>query len=418
MTPLLANGNTWAQQLGTRKVAVVIGGRHHLYETARAYDEVGKLQQFYTRRFVRRGAALAKVAGLLPGPVRRPLARALGYSAPHLDGRVTLFGGHGFSQRVQSWMGTRRLSGARTDDWSSRIADELVSQNLALHSATTNAGHLYTKLRHAGIPTVLEQYAGHPRTAVRLLKEEAQRWGVPPTTTHVHTEIDEETLIGINELEIKEADLIAAGSEFVRDTLILEGVDPRRIYIAHYGCNVTPRTTQPLPVRRPDEPLKIAFLGADWLRKGVLHLLEGVGLLNSNQVQVHIFGCTPPAHLVERHSKYCILHGHVPHAILMEQLPSYHVMSLPSLFEGSAYAVYEAMANGLPVIVTPNTGAVARDGVDGFVVPIRDPQAIARAVESCLDESRRQAMGRSALARVSEFTWETYRAAMRQALGF
>ena len=48
------------------------------------------------------------------------------------------------------------------------------------------------------------------------------------------------------------------------------------------------------------------------------------------------------------------------------------VFAFPSLFEGSAVVTYEALACGLPSVVTPESGSVARDGVDGFVVPSGD----------------------------------------------
>ena len=50
------------------------------------------------------------------------------------------------------------------------------------------------------------------------------------------------------------------------------------------------------------------------------------------------------------------------------------VFVLPSLQDGFGMVVYEAAACGLPVIVTENVGAAIRDGQDGFVVPIRDPE--------------------------------------------
>jgi glycosyltransferase involved in cell wall biosynthesis len=84
-------------------------------------------------------------------------------------------------------------------------------------------------------------------------------------------------------------------------------------------------------------------------------------------------------------------------------------MSLPSLFEGSSLAAAEAMAQGMPLVVTPNTGSFARDGVDGHIVPIRDAEAIAEALERLRDEPARQAMGESAAARAREFTWHRYR---------
>jgi glycosyltransferase involved in cell wall biosynthesis len=69
----------------------------------------------------------------------------------------------------------------------------------------------------------------------------------------------------------------------------------------------------------------------------------------------------------------------------------------------------EAMACGVPVITTPNCGSVIRDGVDGFIVPIRDAAAIADKIERLLgDRELRGRMGRSARERAREFTWQRY----------
>ena len=41
---------------------------------------------------------------------------------------------------------------------------------------------------------------------------------------------------------------------------------------------------------------------------------------------------------------------------------------------------YEALASGLPVVTTPNSGSIVQSGVDGFIVPIRDPDALAETI--------------------------------------
>ena len=82
---------------------------------------------------------------------------------------------------------------------------------------------------------------------------------------------------------------------------------------------------------------------------------------------------------------------------------------LPTLCDSFALVQLEAMACGVPVITTPNCGSVVRDGVDGFIVPIRDADAIADKVELLLtDRALRQRMGRNARARAREFTWGRY----------
>jgi glycosyltransferase involved in cell wall biosynthesis len=73
--------------------------------------------------------------------------------------------------------------------------------------------------------------------------------------------------------------------------------------------------------------------------------------------------------------------GPVPRSTVREHYAWADVFLLPSLCEGSATVTYEALACGLPVIATPNTGSIVREGVDGFIVPIRDPEAIAAKLE-------------------------------------
>ena len=70
---------------------------------------------------------------------------------------------------------------------------------------------------------------------------------------------------------------------------------------------------------------------------------------------------------------------------------------------------YEAMASGLPMVVTAETGAMARDGREALLVPARDVLALARALEQLRDDpTLRERLGAAARARAHEFTWEQY----------
>jgi glycosyltransferase involved in cell wall biosynthesis len=87
------------------------------------------------------------------------------------------------------------------------------------------------------------------------------------------------------------------------------------------------------------------------------------------------------------------------------------VLVLPSIVEGRALVIQEAMMCGLPVIITPNTGAsdLVLPGQTGFTVPIRDPQALAEAISWCADN--RQAlpdMGQQAVLLASSYPWTAY----------
>jgi glycosyltransferase involved in cell wall biosynthesis len=99
------------------------------------------------------------------------------------------------------------------------------------------------------------------------------------------------------------------------------------------------------------------------------------------------------------------------------------VFVFPSLFEGFGLVLLEALAMGLPVITTAHTAGpdLIHEGVEGFIVPIRDSTAIAERLELLHREPARLAeMSRQARLRASEFSWgnyeETLAACVRQAL--
>ena len=83
----------------------------------------------------------------------------------------------------------------------------------------------------------------------------------------------------------------------------------------------------------------------------------------------------------------------------------------PSLHEGSALAIYEALASGLPTVTTHSSGSVLRHGVEGLLVPAGDAAALAAALAGLAeDPARRAAMAAAARERALEHTWMHYRA--------
>jgi glycosyltransferase involved in cell wall biosynthesis len=88
------------------------------------------------------------------------------------------------------------------------------------------------------------------------------------------------------------------------------------------------------------------------------------------------------------------------------------VLVLPSIEEGLALVQAQAMACGIPVIATENTGAadLFTDGVEGFIVPIRDPRAIREKILTLYENpAMREQMGEAALARVRKIGgWDDY----------
>jgi alpha-maltose-1-phosphate synthase len=109
---------------------------------------------------------------------------------------------------------------------------------------------------------------------------------------------------------------------------------------------------------------------------------------------------------------------HIGHVSRWDLPPLYadaDVFLFPSLVEGFAMTPLEAMASGLPVIVSANTfgSGVITDGVDGYVVPIRDVDAIVeRLRQLAIAPELRREMGAAAAKRASSFTRTRYAESM------
>lgn len=150
---------------------------------------------------------------------------------------------------------------------------------------------------------------------------------------------------------------------------------------------------------RPDtcQGKRIRILLLSYIRpeKGVEYLIEAVARLTTNRPwELWIIG--PTEHYTEYHAGLQQLAtqrgladrihwgGHVKFGPDMFELyRSADVFVLPSLSEGAPRVLIEARANGLPVVATRVGGipSAVRDGVDGLLVPPRDPDAIAAAIE-------------------------------------
>jgi glycosyltransferase involved in cell wall biosynthesis len=126
--------------------------------------------------------------------------------------------------------------------------------------------------------------------------------------------------------------------------------------------------------------------------------------------------CSPLNAALERHQWFPSL----PHPQILEQMRCHDVLLFPTLFDGFGLVMTEALSQGLPVITTAHSGApeCIRNGVEGFIVPIRSSQAIAERLQMLADNRDQLATMRLAcLQRAAEMCWAGYEQAMRMAVG-
>jgi glycosyltransferase involved in cell wall biosynthesis len=265
----------------------------------------------------------------------------------------------------------------------------------------------FRQARRQGAKALYELPSSHWYWERKLLSEEAERnpefAGLLPKLkdSPLHwQEKDEELVL---------SDIVFVPSQHVRQTLA--GVVPdERIRVINYGAPpVRPRKQFSYDSTRP---LKVLFAGSLTQRKGIGYLLDAIDLLGA-QVELTLLGTRFSANSrVDAACNRWRWFETLPHSGVMDLMQEADVLVLPSLAEGCALVVLEALACGLPVIVTPNTGSLefVRDGCEGFIVPICSADAIADRLDALNRDRQLLAdMSRHAYATAKEKSWKSYR---------
>jgi glycosyltransferase involved in cell wall biosynthesis len=162
---------------------------------------------------------------------------------------------------------------------------------------------------------------------------------------------------------------------------------------------------------KASEIVSILWVGRVTLQKGIQYLVEAARLLQDQPVRFLIAGDVriSPSAIKGAPSNIRWL-GKVSHAEKQELLRSSTAFVLPTLSDGFAMTQLEAMSSGLPVIVTPNCGCVVEDGRNGFLIPPRDPAALAGAIKKFIDNPYlKEKLSNNCLEVSGKYTIEEYR---------
>jgi glycosyltransferase involved in cell wall biosynthesis len=409
-----------------RIVVAQLGARMH-YAVPRIFFEAGMLERLFTDCYVgnkpRLEAMLRAAIHALPS---LGVARWLGRSDPRLPAElITSFDFFGLRYLWRQWRVRNGDQLAHVFAACGRAFNErIVLQNIG--SADTVWGfngaalEMFAWAKKCGMRCILEQTIV-PRKIMRdLLASEIERW--PGWEPDLYVPAMNDPLTEREEAEWALADLIVAGSDFVADGLSVCGVPPAKSCVVPYG--VDRGRFAPGPEDRPGSSgrLRVLFVGEVGLRKGAPYLLEALRTLGPKRVEARFAGrvALDPTKLVPYRDVATLL-GPLPRSRMPELYRWADILVLPSICEGSATVTYEAMASGVPVICTPNTGSIVRDGVDGCIVPVGDGGSLAMALDRYVGQLEDLwSLREAALRRVQDCSHEAYRdcllAVVRRAL--
>lgn len=262
--------------------------------------------------------------------------------------------------------------------------------------------HQAAKDRYTAL-TVCDRGSSHIMHQDEILAEEHALWRIP--YEHINRRILDWELE-----EYDECDLIVVPSDFAYRSFIEQGVPEAKLRKVSYGVDL--RAFRRIP--KEDAIFRVIYVGALSLRKGLPYLLEAARHLCALRLELWLIGDALPEikPFLAKYEGLFRYSGAVPRTELYRYYSEGSVFVLPSLEEGLALVQAQAMACGLPVIATTNTGAedIYDDGVEGFIVPIRNPEAIRERILHLYEHPDiRDEMAQAALKRVRALGgWDGY----------
>ena len=389
-------------------------------QTALALQEAGVLEAFVTSYYFAPKSYLVKIVESLPEGIRNKILREL--KRRYLSGLnvelVKCFPQIEIPlQFLSRVMPTEKLSDRvshlRAAFLKSKYKSEVSKERPAVVITCDGwAKPLFNSLHSEGFK-VLDQNTGHVALMAATFAEERR---LRPDLKDSIPEIPE-ALVQDSIEEALAADMIFASSDFVRDSLVNIGVCESKIRIIQYGCDTARFCPGPKDDRN-SEKIRFLFVGLIGQRKGITYLLQAFKELNLPNAELHLVGIPVGCEKVLAEYEGYFTHvPSVPHHEIHQVFQNADIFVMPSLHEGSALVSYEALSSGLPVITTINSGTVVRDGREGYVLPIRDVEALKDRMKRLYDDKNlRLEMANNARTRALEFTWERYRQKVGQAV--
>ncbi len=262
------------------------------------------------------------------------------------------------------------------------VADHLVhtySNYKVLYSYEDCCLESFRQAKERSIRCFYELPIAYWEASQRLLKEEAQRY--PDWEPTLLGTRDSERKLERKTKELELADHVVCPSNFVLSTLPQAIREKTPCSVIPYGAPIIKNEPEQ---RRPNSKLRVLFAGSLSQRKGLADLFEATRMLNRNDIELVVFG--PLLAPESFYKKRCPNFVHEPpraNPEVLKLMRSCDILVLPSIVEGRAIVQLEALACGLPLIITPHTGGedLIEEGKTGVIVPIRDPEAIAEKID-------------------------------------
>ena len=265
-----------------------------------------------------------------------------------------------------------------------------------------------------GALTIIERGSSHISEQFRLIEAERKKFGVAsPIRSRWERLLEEKQL-----KEYHEADFIMTPSEFARQSFLARGFAPGKILKVPYGVDLDQFYPRPNPTVREARIPTILFVGAIGFQKGIPYLLQAAHILRQKgkKFKLKLIGRFEKdfGNWLRASDLRSEIDEHLPFVPNNELVRHFHdadLFVLPSVQEGLALVIAEAMASGLPVIATENTGGreFIESGKNGILIPVADAASLETSLQGLLDDpDNARSLGEHAREKARRFGWDAY----------
>lgn len=272
--------------------------------------------------------------------------------------------------------------------------------------------YAYHAYQYSGVrPRIVFQFHPQAEANKEIFDEEIARH---PESESFQDEVKIYTPRKIQEArdELRMTDYYIAASSFTKQTLVENGAEQSKVFVAPYGVN-----TEKFSFRHTGDNGMVTFLfvGSFVERKGVHYLIMAAERLEKEGYKFKlkmVSRSDANASKLKEYGLKCMdIQTNLPFDELVAQYHSSDVFVFPSLFEGFAFVIVEAMATGIPVITTPRTVGldIVEDGENGFLVNPSDADDLYEKMKYfILNPGKCQDMGKRASLCAKSLTWDNF----------
>jgi alpha-maltose-1-phosphate synthase len=366
-----------------KQVILSHSGKQHAYHVAKALKDLGYLKRFYTSSYVS-NKFVQKIINKTGNQFWSRRYES-GLHAPFVKANWRFELNEVIQRKLKkSASAIEQLVYNRDENFDRYMSTVLDREKAPLFWGFQGSSMLsLQKTKEKGGTAICELATAHVTYAQKILEEEMRlmpEWA--DTISNVvfpkqyQYRLEQEPLI---------ADKVIAASAFTKLSLMDAGIAEQKIVTLPLGAQIQHIPFDSSFKKINDRPLRLLFAGTLTQRKGIAYLLEAMTRLKGKDVELHCIGHTFGGEaILKKYASHYTYHGAMSQQQLFASYQHFDALILPTIFEGFALVIIEALAAGLPVITTSHSIGpdVIKNDENGYIIPIRNVEALVTSIEN------------------------------------